>query len=74
MNTFDNAEGFFWIVVSEANGMARYPSKHTTEDSAVKEAERLARLHGGRFYILEARGYAARNDVTTKQFEAPLPF
>jgi hypothetical protein len=48
------AEKKFWFVYRE-NGRA--PSeRHTTLASAITEANRLAGIHSGRFFVLEAVG------------------
>lgn len=43
----------FWLVWNESGYPPRY--RHDTEESAVREAERLARVNPGQnFYVLEA--------------------
>lgn len=48
----------FWMVWNEGN---RAPFvKHTTYESAKNEAKRLAMFNSGKFFILEATGYAVK--------------
>ena len=59
----------FWIVVSEARGPASWPCKHLTESLAFHEAERLARNNGGKFFVMEAKGAAAKVEIQTARFD-----
>jgi hypothetical protein len=64
---FDNPQ--FWIVWREGTS----PSyKHSTYQSAVNEAERLARVNGGTFHVLEHRATAQRVDVVVTEVERPF--
>jgi len=55
----------FWMVWHEGD---RGPTqKHESPDDAEREAERLCRKHGGRFYVLRAT-----NTVTVAEHEPPL--
>ena len=46
----------FWMVIRDTGGAP--PSKrHLNHDEAVKEAGRLARQSGEKYYILQAVGY-----------------
>ena len=58
----------FWIVISEYNGAATRPYRHMSEDAAFTEAQRLTRLYGGKFYVLEAKGATAKVDIMTHRF------
>jgi hypothetical protein len=64
---FDSPQ--FWIVWRENTT----PSfKHPSYQSAKAEAERLARLHGGTFHVLEHRASAERVDVVVQEVERPF--
>lgn len=64
---FDNPQ--FWIVWRENTT----PSfKHDRYESAKAEAERLARLHGGTFHVMEHRATAVRVDVVVQEVERPF--
>lgn len=56
----------FWLVWKEGT-TPNY--KHGSYKSAVAEAERLAREHGGTFHVLEHRATAVRIDVVVRQVE-----
>lgn len=58
----------FWIVVSETRGPSDWPCRHTSEVSAFAEAERLARTCSGKFFVMEAKGAAAKMDVQVARF------
>lgn len=58
----------FWIVMSKERGAAAFPVRHNSERSAFDEAQRLAKQHGGVFFVLEAKGAAARIDVQIDSF------
>jgi len=58
----------FWIVVSEQKGAAFYPKQHTEEAMAFAEAEKLARVNHGRFFVLECKGIVQKTDVVTHKF------
>ncbi len=58
----------FWIVMSEMRGPASYPYRHETESAAFSESVRLAREHGGKFFVMECIGASARLDVVTHKF------
>jgi len=45
----------FWIVMSEYRGAAPHPHRHLSENAAFAEAQRLAKDHGGKFFVLEAK-------------------
>lgn len=57
----------FWMVWSESGRAPTY--KHESEAAARKEAERLTRLYGGRFHVLEAVAACERVDVTWESFQ-----
>lgn len=64
----------FWLVWNERG---RTPTvKHDTVDSAEREAARLAREFGGKFYVLRMVGRVTRNDIDWwwANGEAPIPF
>lgn len=63
----------FWIVVSEEHGPSSRPFRHTSPDSATKEAERLCRVHGGAFFVMEAISVSRKTDVTTTKMD-DIPF
>ena len=66
----------FWIVVSDQRGPADWPMRHPSEESAFAEAERLARIGTGKFFVLEAKGAAVKKDVVTVRFgdDDQIPF
>lgn len=66
----------FWIVVSESRGASYCPLRHSNESSAFAEAERLARTHSGKFFVMEAKGAAAKLDVQVSRFDSDdsIPF
>ena len=48
---------------------------HETQDSARREAERLARSNPGEvFYVLRAMEFRQVNDMSRGQLDEPLPF
>lgn len=59
----------FWIVVSDQRGPASWPCRHTSEESAFREAERLAFENPGKFFVMEAIGASIRNLVRTSRFD-----
>lgn len=67
----------FWIVWSPS-GKTPPRHRHYNRYSAVKEAERLARLHGGdEFFVLEAWGKCVKQDVVwtmSSQDDGDIPF
>ena len=66
-----------YIVISAAHGPAHTPYVHGHAHQAFLEAERLARVHGGKFYVLEVKGFAERTDVRTVRYkseDADIPF
>jgi hypothetical protein len=68
----------FWIVVSENRGPSDWPCRHNTADSAFNEASRLARYHGGKFFVFECIGASAKVDIVTHKFsdnaDEEIPF
>lgn len=66
----------FWIVVSGARGPASWPCKHTTQSTAIAEATRLTREHGGEFYVMEAQIVVRKSDVVVKRLadDMEIPF
>jgi hypothetical protein len=52
----------FWMVYGE--GRAAPAFKHFSEQDARREAERLARTAGGKFYVLASVAACERTDVT----------
>jgi hypothetical protein len=69
MSRFGFRNSAFWIVASDVNGMASVPHKHDSREAAFNEAKRLTTLHGGKFYVFEAIGSVARNDVQVSVFD-----
>lgn len=65
----------FWVVMGE-RGLSHSPFHHFSEEAAFREAERLSRMHGGTFFVLDAKGAAARNDVRVEKFDGreEIPF
>lgn len=63
----------FWMVW---NPQRNPPShRHSLKHNAVREAERLARLHpGDEFYVLEAVELRTVNDMKRVKLEYPIPF
>ena len=64
----------FWIVWSPTG---TYPPRamHPEEETAVREAQRLARgKHGHAFYVLQARSVSRKVDVETTRLPAECPF
>lgn len=54
----------FWLVWNAAAGVPRV--KHTTEEAAYAEAQRLAANNPGKhFYVLEAQAFVVRTSTTT---------
>lgn len=51
----------FWMIYGE--GQSAPTVKHHYLSEAKREAERLARTHGGRFYILQAIAECERTDL-----------
>jgi len=51
-----------WVVWREGGGPPT--CLHDLQAVARSEAERLARLHGGRFYVARIEGACERRDVT----------
>jgi hypothetical protein len=66
----------FWIVVSAERGPAAWPCKHATQQFAIDEATRLARAHGGKFFVMEAQIVAQKQDVVVKRLadDMEIPF
>lgn len=66
----------FWIVVGENNGPSSWPYRHTSEQSAITEAVRLAKSADGKFFVFEAKFSAVKNDVLLKRLSdnEELPF
>ncbi len=58
----------FWIVINENRGPSDWPCRHNSEQSAFNEAERLARFHGGKFFVFECMGACAKTDIVTHKF------
>lgn len=63
----------FWVVMGTA-GLSTFPHRHLSRSSAFQEAERLCRLHGGAFFVLQAVGTSERVDVKTESFDGDIPF
>ena len=63
-----------FLVVMGAGGLAHSPFRHGSEDAAFREAERLSRIHGGIYVVLEAKGKASRVDVMVEKFGEEIPF
>ena len=59
----------FWIVMSDGRGIASWPVRHCSESIAFAEAERLTRVNGGKFFVLEAVGACAKVDVQIARFD-----
>lgn len=59
-----------WVVY---NPQGRAPTfTHTSYESAKTEARRLARANPEqRFYVMESRGFAIKNDVSFYAYERP---
>lgn len=66
----------FWIVISDERGPSESPYRHGSERDAFEEAQRLARTHSGKFYVLEAIGASVKLDVRTERFneDEHIPF
>lgn len=65
----------FWIVVSSVRGPAPLPHRHTSEANAVLEAERLANIYDGEFYVMQAKSVSVKKSViTTKLDDDEGPF
>lgn len=47
--------------------------RHSTYQSALKEAERLARLHGGKFHVLTQSATVEKIDVKVTEYDG-IPF
>lgn len=63
----------FWLVWNPAGNSPRY--KHPSEESAEREAERLAALNpSDSFYVLEALTCSRNIAVRTTRLEHALPF
>jgi len=66
----------FWLVWSPT-GMQSPRFRHASEESATKEAERLARAHHGQlFVVLEAKSARRVDDMVRTTFvdESEIPF
>lgn len=63
-----------WIVVSSISGPSPNPIKHTSEESAIEEARRLAlKTSGATFFVYELR--RAYQVETVKEIEVgDIPF
>ncbi|BBL69728.1 hypothetical protein [Methylogaea oryzae] len=70
----DRAEAVFWIVWNPEGRNPRF--RHTTEPSAIGEAERLAREHPGQmFIVLEAKAARLVDDMIRTTFDdLNIPF
>jgi len=65
----------FWIVVSSVNGPSKFPHRHTSEANAISEAERLAEIYSGEFYVMQAKSVSVKKSVvTTKLNDDGIPF
>ncbi len=53
----------FWIVWNERPGTPNPSHKHASEDLAEMEAERLSRMYGGKFFVMQCVGGAFRVDT-----------
>lgn len=63
----------FWMVWNEAREVPRV--KHPSYESAVREAERLARTNPGEtFHVLIATDAFIKQDIKRTRLEAPMPF
>ena len=68
----------FYMVYMEGEGAPTY--KHTTKESAIKEAERLSLLFGKKTYVLKAglsiepAPKTITKELLTPQAEDDLPF
>jgi hypothetical protein len=66
------SENPFWVVVSE-----EFPTsityKHQNEESAKKEAFRLAKMHGGKFIVMQAIYAAESNNIIETEY-CDIPF
>jgi hypothetical protein len=68
----------FWMVYGDRQSAPTF--RHPSEGAAYREAARLARAHPNvRFYVLEAVGVAAKQDVFVRRFDGTahdddLPF
>lgn len=65
----------FWVVMG-SGGLSHSPCMHSSKALAFTEAERLSRMNGGTFFVLEAKGSASRQDVRIEVFkdEEEFPF
>lgn len=65
----------FWVVMG-TGVLSHSPFRYMSESAAFREAERLTRMHGGTFFVLEAKGASARTDIQTLKFEESeeIPF
>lgn len=66
-------EGQFFMVWREGSNSSTPTYRHTTYQSALNEAERLARLHGGKFHVLMHVATAEKMDVKITEY-SPIPF
>jgi hypothetical protein len=57
-----------------SEGLAHSPFRHPTSESAFREADRLCRMHGGEFFVLEAKGSASKIDVRIEKYGDDIPF
>lgn len=62
----------FWVVWNPNGGNPTV--RHDSEQSALQEAERLARTSYGEFYVLHATSRSKRVDVSTVRLGPDLPF
>lgn len=61
----------FYVVWNIARGLPTY--RHNTLDAAVKEAERLARVHPGQqFHVLGSMGVACQPEPPSIYMSTPL--
>lgn len=75
-NLVPDETGKFWMVWNDSP-YGRVPvCKHTTQESAKNEAERLAKLEPGtRFWVLEAQGFMRITPPTNwTPAEVGMPF
>lgn len=49
-------------------------SEHINDMTAYREAERLCKLHGGKFVVCQALAFCERNDVIWTKVQEPCPF
>lgn len=66
------AQEQFWMVWNPMGWPPKF--RHESEDSALREAKRLARNNPGQqFYVLEAVSGVEKNDVTVNTYRANRP-